>query len=266
MTMSAHQVRLHRVIASPLRARREWGSLVNLLPSSTELVAPGALARQGVELLSNAVNTRRFLTALSNAQSHLRDASVPVLVKHPKEAPTLIPIAELSRSPRRWLGQVALELYFTQLFRSEVTLVDLWPSRFGIDEDGDAIWAPKPLYLRWDARFREGLKDVYAGFFLDDRVQFEHGVLELGLAGSADTLTRHFGAGNQRSVRFGTESLRQTLTAMAGQRRPNDAPLHPNFMAFGLYLAALHELLESLDMSFDVRAAFMRSYPGTVHR
>lgn len=264
--MSAHQVRLHRVIASPLRGRREWGSLIGLLPSSVELVPPGALARQGLELLSNAANMRRFSEALSNAQSHLRDASVPVLIKHPKEAPTLVPVAELSRSQRRWLGQVALELYFTQLFRSEVTLVDLWPSRFGIDESGDAIWAPKPFYLRWDARFREGLKDVYAGFFLDDRVQFEHGVLELGLAGSADVLTRHFGAGNQRSVRFGAEALRQTLEAMAGARSPTDAALHPNFMAFGLYLIALHDLLEPLDMSFDVRAAFMRSYPGTLQR
>ena len=147
-----------------------------------------------------------------------------------------------------------------------MTLVDLRPSRLGIDENGDAIWAPKPLYLRWDPRFREGIKDVYAGFFLDDHAQFEHGVFELGLAGSADVLTQHFGANNQRSVRFGAEALRQTLQAMAGARRPNDAPLHPNFMAFGLYLIALHDLLESLAMSFDVRAAFMRSYPGSVHR
>jgi hypothetical protein len=239
---------------------------MDLVPSSLNVVSTRSVARQSVELLSNAANGRRFQTVLTSTQSHLREARVPVLIVHPKDAPKLTPVDELSRSQRRWLGQVTLELYFSQLFRSEVTVVDLWPSRLGVNEDGDAIWAPRPFYLRWDARFREGLKDVYAGFFLNDRVQFEHGVFELGLNGSADILTRHFGGGNQRGVRFGADSLRQTLMAMAQERRPNDRPLHPNFMAFGLYLVALHDILESLDMSFDVRAAFMRSYPGDAQR
>ncbi len=107
---------------------------------------------------------------------------------------------------------------------------------------------------------------MYAGFFLNDRVQFEHGVFELGLNGSADVLVQHFGEGNQRSVRFGAAELSKTMLGMSKQRDSNDQALHPNFIAFGLYLVALHELLESLDMSFDVRAAFMRSYPGRSQR
>jgi hypothetical protein len=67
-------------------------------------------------------------------------------------------------------------------------------------------------------------------------------------------------------VRFGSEALKETLAAMAEQRRSDDRALHPNFIAFGLYLVALHDLLEALDMSFDVRAAFMRSYPGSAQR
>ena len=264
--MPTHPAHAHRLLASPLRARREWGSLIELIPSSTELVTPGAMARQGVELLSNAANARRFLTVLSSAQSHLRDARIPVLIQHPKEALRLSPIDELSRSQRRWLGQIGLELYFAQLFRSEVTVVDLWPSRLGVDEAGDAVWAPRPLYLRWDASFRQGLQDVYAGFFLDDESRFEHGVSALGLGGVGDILVGHFGMGNQRSVRFGTDALRQTLVAMADQRKSTDDALHPNFIAFGLYLVALHDLLEALGMNFDVRAAFMRSYPESPQR
>ena len=259
----AHADRLPTVAP---RARGELSSLMDLVPSSLSVVSTSSVARQGVELLSNAANGRRFQTVLTSTQSHLREARVPVLIVHPKEAPKLTPIDELSRSQRRWLGQVALELYFSQVFRSEVTIVDLWPSRLGVDENGDAVWAPRPFYLRWDTRFREGLRDVYAGFFLNDRVQFEHGIFQLGLTGSADILTQHFGGGNQRSVRFGADSLRETLTAMAKQRGPKDRPLHPNFMAFGLYLVALHDLLEALDMSYDVRAAFKRSYPGNAHR
>ncbi|MGB5191871.1 MAG: hypothetical protein WBN70_02740 [Polyangiales bacterium] len=263
--MRTYEILIPRLSQSSKSARSEWASLFDMLPASVGLFSPGNMARQGIELLSNAANTRRFDSVLASAQSHLRDASVPVLINH-RDPPSLTSPDELSRSQRRWLGQLALELYFTQIFRSKVAVVDLWPSRFGVDEAGDAVWSPRPFYLRWDARFREGLRDVYAGFFLNDRVQFEHGVFELGLNGSADVLVQHFGEGNQRSVRFGAAELSKTLLGMSKQRHSNDQPLHPNFIAFGLYLVALHELLESLDMSFDVRAAFMRSYPGRSQR
>jgi len=263
--MRAHPTHLPQVSEAASRAKGEWTSLVQMLPSGVQLLSPGSMARQGIELLSNAANSRRFVSVLTSAQSHLRDASVPVLIND-GDPPDAATIESLSRSQRRWLGQLALELYFTQIYRSEVTIVDLWPSRFGVDEAGDAVWSPRPFYLRWDPRFRDGLRDVYAGFFLDDRVRFEHGVFQLGLGGSADVLVKHFGEGNQRSVRFGVAALRQTLGAMSKQRGPGDRPLHPNFIAFGLYLTALHELLELLDMNFDVRAAFMRSYPARSQR
>ena len=232
-----------------------------MLPPSLDLLNPGLIARQGIELLSNAANQGRFVSVLTSAQSHLREASVPVLIKQQREGVDLTPIDELSRSQRRWLGQLALELYFTQLFRSEVAVVDLWPSRFGIDPSGDAVWSPRPFYLRWDAQFRRALQDVYAGFFLDDRERLDDGVRVLGLGSSAEALFRHFGDGNQRSVRFGTQELRETLVEIARQRQDAKESLHPNFIAFGLYLVSLHELLDALDMRFDVRAAFKRSYP-----
>lgn len=259
--MATHHA-LPRRLPQPLRRTRgELGSLLDMLPPSLDLLSPGLMARQGVELLANVANPSRFLSVLTSAQSHLREASVPVLIKQQREGVDLAPVAELSRSQRRWLGQLALELYFTQLFRSEVAIVDLWPSRFGIDDSGDAVWAPRPFYLRWDAKFRRGLQDVYAGFFLDDQERLEHGVHSLGLGSSAEALVAHFGSGNQRSVRFETHALRRTLVEIARQRRDAKQPLHPNFIAFGLYLVSLHDLLEALDMRFDVRAAFKRAYP-----
>ena len=264
--MALNHVHAPHLVHSPARARSEIGTLVDLFPASADLLPASSIARQGVELLANAANSRRFLSVLMSMQSHLREASVPVLVTEPKDVTEVVAHDELSRSQRRWIGQLALELYFTQLFRSEVTVVDLWPTRFGVDGGGDAVWSPRPFYVRWDPRFREGLRDVYAGFFLDDRERFDLGVFELGLEGAAGALLGHLGPGNQRSVRFGSEKLQRTLAAMSEQRRADDARLHPNFVAFGLYLTALHELLGSLDMAFDVRAAFMRSYPGNRQR
>ena len=253
----AHAPRLPLVLPTG-----DWGPLLELAPSSFELLSPRNVARQGLELLSNAANSRRFVSVLTAMQSHLRSASVPVLVKEHRHAPEILAHDELSRAQRRWIGQLALELYFAQIFRSEVAVIDLWPTRLGVDEAGDAVWAPRPFYLRWDPSFREGVRNIYAGFFLDRDEQFALGVRQLGLGERAKVLVDHFGPGNQRSVRFGPEVLRTTLESMAQKRSAADNHLHPNFAAFGLCLVALHELLGSLDMAFDVRAAFMRAYPG----
>lgn len=263
--MASYHAPLPLALLTP-PSKSEWGSLLDVLPSSFDLVSPGQMARQGLELLSNAANARRFLAVLTSMQAHLRDASVPVLVQEHRQALALLDHDSLSRSQRRWIGQLALEIYFTQLFRSEVAIVDVWPSRFGVNEDGDAVWSPRPFYLRWDPRFREGLRDVYAGFFLGDTERFEHGMFELGLGSAGHVLVSHFGDGNQRSVRFGGDHLQSTLAAMSNQRKQLAHKLHPNFAAFGIYLVSLHELLGSLDMPFDVRAAFMRSYPGNPHK
>ena len=260
--MPTHPAHAPRLPQLPSRARAEWGTLLELAPASFDLMSTRSLARQGLELLSNAASARRCLRVLTGLQSHLRDGSIPVLIKEHRSAPGLLKHEELSRSQRRWIGQLVLEVYFTQVFRSEVAIIDLWPSRFGVDTDGDALWAPRPFYLRWDPAFREGIRNAYAGFFLESETRFEEGVRQLGLGEASGALVAHFGDGNQRSVRFGLESLRTTLEAVARQRSSHEPPLHPNFAAFGLYLIGLHELLGSLDMAFDVRTAFMRAYPG----
>jgi len=246
----------------PSHARAELSSLLDLAPLSFELMSTRSLARQGLDLLANAANSRRFVSVLTSLQSHLRAGSVPVLIAEHRDVVELAPHEELSRSQRRWIGQLALELYFTQIFRSEVAVIDLWPARFGVNGDGDAIWAPRPFYLRWEPEFRQGVRNIYGGFFLDDQSRFERGVRQLGLGEAADVLTAHFGRGNQRSVRFGVQTLRATLESVARTHSSRDGRLHPNFTAFGLYLVALHELLGSLDMAYDVRAAFMRTYRG----
>ena len=54
------------------------------------------------------------------------------------------------------------------------------------DDDGDAVWRPRLIYVRWDARFQTGLRNVYTGLFLENEARFEHGLaaLKLGSAGS----------------------------------------------------------------------------------
>lgn len=258
--MSAHEIQAHHLTTARASRQGEWSSILELIPPAFNLVRPQSLARQGLQLISNAANTRRFSSVLADTQIDLRAASVPIIVKEHRGAPPISSHATLTRPQRRWLGQLALELYFAQLFRRESAILDLRPSRLGVDSSRGAVWCPRPLYLQWDRQFLQALRDVYAGFFLGDGERFRGGVSNLGLGSSSTPLLGHLGDGNQRSVSFRVTNLHSTLGAISALRSAEDPRLHGNFVAFGLYVASLHELLESLDLRFDVRTAFMRTY------
>lgn len=258
--MSAYETHVSKIIPGSNRPKTEWSSLVDMVPAGFDLLSTRQVAHQALELLSNAANARRYASVVGSTQATLRSARIPILVEdNPGERP-LVPYADLKRTQRRWLGQVVLQLYFAQLFQSDTAVIDLWPSRLGIDAAGDAMWNPLPVYIRWDTKFVAALRDVYAGFFLNEESLFEEGLSRLGLGSAGGLLLRHLGQGNQRGVRFSSAHLQSTLTDLSELRLGQPGSLHRNFVAFGLYLASLHELLESLDCTLDVRSAFMRSY------
>lgn len=254
----------HAIGLFPSRSRSpdESGAFLQTMVSGLEPLAPSTGARLGLELLSNAASRKRYAMLLQDVQAKLRDGRVPVAISERKNNVDLIPPSDLSRPQRRWLGQVALELYFTQLFSLDQALLDLRPARFGIDLGGDAIWQPRPLYFRWEPRFLSGLRDVYAGFFLGQEARMQSGLADLGLSTDGHLFLRHLGDGNQRSVRFRSSDLQTTLHDMAVHHAMDRTALHQSFAAFSLYVASLYELLEHLERAFDVRTAFMRSCGG----
>jgi len=239
----------------------EWSDLIEMAPASFDLMSLRGIATQGIELISKAANPRGFDKLVADMQGRLRNASVPVLIEEDRSTASWREPSSLTRPQRRWIGQLALEVYFAQLFSGDDAVLDLRSSSFGVDGSGDAVWKPRAIYVRWDPRFIEGIRDVYAGFFIGRAEQLDEGLMALGLGSSAGLLLGHFGDGNQRSVRFSSEQLRSLLREMAVQRRAEESKLHANFIALGLLLTGLHELLEELDLAFDVRSAFMRTYP-----
>ena len=241
------------------RARIDWRSLTEVVPAGLELMPMTTIMRQAFELVGNAADAHGFVAASGVTQARLREARIPLQIRERSAEQGVLPPTELSQSQRRWLGQLALGLYFVQLFRSDTALVDLWPSRWGIDATGDAVWAPRPLYVRWDPVFLNAVRDVYSGYFGDDDPSFRSGLERLRLGAAGEVLLRHLGGGHQRSVRFRANDLQTTLREIVSHRPSHANGLHRNFVPFGLYLASLHELLASLDLAFDVRGAFMRA-------
>jgi len=200
------------------------------------------------------------MSVLTGAQADLRAVSVPILANQRRAHRQIVPPGDLKRPKRRWLGQLALELYFTQLFRSDSAVLDLSTSRLGVNDAGDAVWCPRPLYVQWDPAFLRGVRDLYAGFFLGDDQRFDFGIKQLGLGSAGGRLLQHLGEDNQRGVRFSVAHLQSTLREISAARTEEDGALHQNTIAFGLYVAFLHEFLESLELAFDVRSAFMRTH------
>ena len=70
----------------------------------------------------------------------------------------------------------------------------------------------------------------------------------------------HFGFGedDQRAVRFRSTVFHSTFHQAFVSCRDAGVSLHRNFLALGIYLACLYDLLEALDLEFDVRDAFER--------
>lgn len=251
-----HAMRLH----ATQRSGRE--SILSMAPSAFAMFSATDIARQAFDLVSNAIESTRFMSVLVRAQVDLRSTGVPILVNQHRDYKHMIAPSDLKRPQRRWLGQVALELYFTQLFRSDSAILDMSLSRLGVSDAGGAVWYPLPLYSEWDPDFLEAVRDMYAGFFLADEQRFGGGIKQLGLGSAGGRVLQHLGGVDQRCVRFRVAELQSTLREVSAARTNDDGPVHRNLMALGIYVTSLYELLEYLDLTFDVRSAFMRVHRG----
>jgi hypothetical protein len=260
--MSAFETHVPKLTRDPLRSRSEWRTVIDMVPAGFDLLSLKQVAHQGLDFFSNATDSTRYRSVLSTAEATLRHNGIPILITEHRGARQLLEPEDLKRSQRRWIGQVALQLYFTQLYYSDSAVVDLWPSRLGIDAAGDGIWNPRPIYLRWDPCFLSALRDLYAGFFLGDDQRFRCGIKQLGLGSASELILQHLGEDDQRCVRFRIATLQSMLREISAARTNQDGALHRNFIAFGFYVASLHALLESLGLAFDVRRAFMRAHRG----
>jgi hypothetical protein len=163
---------------------------------------------------------------------------------------------------RRAIGQAALEVYFHQLLEAEgPTLLNLSAERF--THDGErAVWIPGPGTYTWPATFRAALADVYRAFYLEGGKSLEQALEPLDLAPAADIFREHFGAGDQRAVRFEVETFVHAFHQVFLCCKREGIRLDPAFLPLGIYLATLYETLEATGLRLDARGAFERAHEG----
>ncbi len=238
----------------------EWSQFLDYVsPSFFEVVPLTGLLAQGREIAANAAG-RSVGAVRDEVRGHIEKRAVAVQLLAPDELPPGaecgVAEGELDEEAARALGQRALEVYFAQIFASDVSIVDLRSSRWASGDGTAAFWAPRPMWVRWESDFLAGMRDLYRGFYRDDDAAFARGVAQLDLGEAGDVLRKHFGAGDQRAVRFHTEVFQSTFHEAFLRCRDAGVKLHRNFLVLGLYLACLYDLLETLGLEFDVRAAY----------
>lgn len=242
----------------------EWSQFADYVsPAFLEVVPLRSLVSQARHMLANARDEAGFETLRGDVAKRLALRNVALEVGSSAGDASPVTGGLLPESVRRGVGQRALEVYFAQIFTADAAILDLRAARFAVpgdarDEDSAAVWFPRPFWIRWDPDFLEALRELYAGFYSGDERCTARGLEALHLEPAGDVLRRHFGAGDQRRVRFSSRDFHATFHDAFVRCRDGGATLHPDFLALGVYLACLYDLLEALDLPFDVRDAYER--------
>ncbi|MDH3200033.1 MAG: hypothetical protein OEM15_03970 [Myxococcales bacterium] len=235
-----------------------WAQFVDYMsPALYEVMPLRSIFVQGKEFISNGLDSARFAQARQQVEAWLQDQGGGIQLGAGSKRDGEQCLSDLREDARRAIGQQILELYFGQIFTSDHAILDLRAESFAAAEEG-ILWRPRSIYLEWQPEFLRGLRDLYAGFYLDDDPRFERGLDGLNLEEAGDLLVSHLGNGDQRSVRFEMSVFQSSFHQMFLRCRDRGISLHRNFVALGTYLVCLYHVLETLDLELDVRAAFER--------
>lgn len=239
----------------------EWRWFLDFAsPAFFDVMPLGALTRSVRGLVRGTTDARGFQRARAAAESALRARSIPVRAVATDDPVFAAPdVAALPEAERRQLGERALEIYFGQLFGAGCSLLDLRAGRLALAPGGEAVWAPRAAWVRWDADFLAAVRDLYGGFYGDDDGRFTRGVSALGLEAAAPLLREQFGGDDQRAVAFSSAAFQARFHEIFVRCRDAGVRLHADFLPLGIALACLYDGLEAVGLPLDVRAAFERA-------
>jgi len=233
-----------------LLRRTEWALFLDLVSPSFFEVLPGGVLRRELATLFSSTRDRSGFGGLRRAQGPELEALGITWAEWGRGTPS-----PLDAPARRRQGQAALRLYFRQLLRWDEVVVDLRSAAFALEADR-LHWAPRALWTRWEPGFRDGIRDIYRGFYTGDDARFRSGLAATGLLPGEDVFRAVFGADDQRSVAFSVTGFQRTFHDVFVRCREAGARLPGGVLPLGLTLGCLYQHLEMLGGTFDVRAAF----------
>jgi hypothetical protein len=231
-------------------------------PTFFDVMPVRALWSHGKELRSKSRSPEAYRQAVARRQAALARAELGIELKAVSNSGIEGEAGETGGGER---AERVVTLYFHQLFSDDDVLLDLRHQAFTTVEQR-LIWRPAHWIVTFEQDFIEALRDIYRGFYSDDDALFRSGLERLHLTAAEELFREHFGE-NPSRVRFVVADFVSTFHQVFVRCRKAKVTLHPNFLELGIYLAALYEHLEELDVEVDVAACFQKAseaLPGDV--
>ncbi len=164
-----------------------------------------------------------------------------------------------------WVGEKVLEIYFKQLDREGEIFLDLRHGNFEKKENS-LNWSPTRLTYKFSSDFREGLLDVYEGYYLDKPDSFDSGLEKMGLWQDRMTeeqkeqiknlLEDHIGSDDKHATLFSMENFEESFDTFFQYLKNHSITLPSDFVFFGIYLVGLYSHLDPIGEELDVAKAY----------
>ena len=219
----------------------EWSSIMSEIP----VISRRMLQKEGYAELADL--QKEFLKDL------------PLCVRH-----------EIVNGPvlKKGDGRTILALYFRQLFSPHGVFLDLRSMHFNHESDV-LLWNPGTLWTKFSPQFREGLIQVYDGFYLGKDDLYREGLVKIGLLDlswpKADQIhimeifSKHFGAAKSEDVEFRLENLKGGMVSMAQFLLEKKTRITTDFLYLGIYLVTMYGTLEETKETLPVKEIYLSS-------
>ncbi|MCO4753394.1 MAG: hypothetical protein KC478_02875 [Bacteriovoracaceae bacterium] len=175
----------------------------------------------------------------------------------------------LSDAQKERVGEIVLQLYFSQLNNPEGLNLDLRAKHFEWI-NGPLLYSPSNVWFKLREDFRQGLLDLYRGFYHNDDELFDIGLKRIGLSKNLtqqedaqlkELFKKHFGPGDQDKVVFELEHFKESFYELFKFFMDHEVSLEKDFMFLGIYLVGLYMNLEKLSVAINVRKSFLQVFP-----
>lgn len=165
-------------------------------------------------------------------------------------------------------GKTILTLYFRQLFSPHGVFLDL-RSQYFCHESDELLWHPGNLWTKFSPAFRDGLIEVYDGFYLEKDELYKSGLTKIGLLNPSwpetdqyrimEIFRNHFGSAQTDLVSFRVEHLREGIMQMAQFLLQKKARISTDFLYLGIYLVTMYGTLEEAGEPLPVKEIYFSS-------
>ena len=160
-------------------------------------------------------------------------------------------------------AEEVLKTYFSQLKCPEGLFLDLRQSRFE-QTDEILMWKPNSLWVSFTGEFREGLLEIYKGYYGKDDDLMDSGLNKMGLLSAASTpdqkaeiknlILNHIGSDSPNAVEFKLEKFTESFEALFSYLKKHNMKISVNFIYLGIYLVSLYLNLSQIQRPIDVKA------------